>query len=192
VRLTALARLKLDSLEAQLLDGDPTVTVQDIITLQGAFDKYVPPPKMQITVKYADAADTAPLDSAAVDNLRACRRCGWVPFDRDRVAKCYGCSWRSGDDFDSPWQPLIAPVDTSKGISPVSPESLSTGSPAPPNVVSIEEQRAEQAAEKRRLARISNGTDPGPPKTVSPCLGSPFSNSESPAALSRRISESYR
>jgi hypothetical protein len=50
VRLVALARLKMDATEAQLLSGDPAVTVQDITALEEVFAKYVPKPGMNLKV----------------------------------------------------------------------------------------------------------------------------------------------
>jgi hypothetical protein len=191
VRLVALARLKMDGVEAQLLSGDPSITVADITTLQGIFSAHVPKPGLAIRVTYVDGADTAPPDSAAVDGLIECRRCHWRPFDRDRVERCYRCGWRHGDDVSAPWQPVIATADTSKGISPGSPENLSTSSPAPGNVVPLDGKRA---AELRAAARVSNGVDPGPPRNVSPCIGTPFSGGDnrSVSQFMRDVDNAYR
>jgi hypothetical protein len=163
VRFVALARLKLDATEAQLLSGDTSVSIQDVNALEETLARYIPKPSMQITVRYVEPADSAPADHAAISGLAACRRCSWAPAGTDRWPACPACGWRVGDDVSAPHTPIAAP--------PASPENLSTGSPVPHNVVPIDGKRA---AELRAAARVSNGVDPGPPRNVSPCIGSPF------------------
>jgi hypothetical protein len=107
VRLTALARLKLDSLEAQLLAGDSSVTVADITTLQETFDKYVPKRTINVEIEIIRPSDVAPADSAAVSGLVECRRCHWTPADKDRVTRCYRCGCTLGQfmrDFDNAYR----------------------------------------------------------------------------------------
>jgi hypothetical protein len=88
VRLVALARLKMDALEVQLLAGDPTVSLADIATLQETFDKYVPKPKIEVKLTIVEPADKATADHAAVDGLVECRRCQMrVANDEIRAVK---------------------------------------------------------------------------------------------------------
>jgi hypothetical protein len=187
VRLVALTRLKLDSVEAQLLSGDSSVTVDDITKLREVFDAYIPRPGLALRVTFVEPADAAEAGYAAIDGVAACRRCTFTPTGADRWPECPKCGWRCGHDVSSP-APLIAGPTSS-------PEPLPAATTSPPNVIPLNaEQRADLAAEKRAAARVTAGIDPGPPKSanISPCIGSPFSDNESPVALSRRIENAYR
>jgi hypothetical protein len=175
-RFVALAKLKLDATEAQLLAGDPSVTVADLRALEEILSAHVPRPGLQITVKYAEPADAAPADHAAVDGLVECRRCHWRPADKDRVSRCYRCGWTHGADFDSPWTPLIAPADTSPVAPSLSPQNAPAGSPSPANVIPLDAEQ--RKAELRAASRVSNGVDPGPPRPHYPNIGSPFSGGD--------------
>jgi hypothetical protein len=192
-RFVALARLRLDTMEMQLIAGNPhAATAAEIDTLRQQLDPYMPKPGLEIRVSYADATDAAPPDSPAVDGLSACRRCRWVPTGVDRWPACPRCGYRHGDDTSAAWQPVTGPTPTTtyatiddRGHMHAAPSSAAP--PAPVHALSDEEQRADAAAEKRRLARISNGVDPGPPMPrVSFNL-----NADSPSALMRRIERDY-
>jgi hypothetical protein len=185
VRLVALARLKLDATEAELLAGNSSATIQDITTLQETFDKYVPKPRIQITVKYADATDAAPADHAAVSGLAECRRCRWRPANTDRWPECPRCGWRHGDDTSAPWQPLIAGIPAPAS----SPEPAPAATTSPPNVIALDEQRADRSAELRVAARTTAGITP---PVQAPRVNYSNPDNESPAALSRRIENAYR
>jgi hypothetical protein len=180
-RFVALAKLKLDATEAQLLAGDPSVTVADLRALEEILSAHVPRPGLQVVVKFAEPADAAEVDSGAIDGVASCRRCSWTPAGADRWPECPKCGWRSGLDVSGPWEPVNAPAPTS------SPEPLPAATTSPPNVVSLDEQRADRSAELRIAARATGGYAP---PVQAPRVNNP--GNESPAALSRRISESYR
>jgi hypothetical protein len=183
-RFVALAKLKLDATEAQLLAGDPSVTVADLRALEEILSAHVPRPGLQVVVKFAEPADAAEADHAAVDNLRACRRCGWVPFDRDRVERCYACGWKAGDDIAGPHTPLIAPV----GAPTSSPEPLPATAIAPANVIPMNaEQRREAALDAAPLKRHQA-------PTYSPNIGAPFGggDSRSISQFQRDVDAAYK
>jgi hypothetical protein len=199
VRLVALARLRMDVVEAQLLSGDSSVTVADITALQEIFAAHVPKPKMQINVRFVEPADAAEAGSGAIDGVAVCRRCSWTPAGNDRWPECPACGWRCGHDIAGPHTPLIAgiPAPASKADSLSSPQSSPATATAPGNVIPMNaEQRAEQAVERRAAARISNNIDPGPPRTASPCIGSPFvgggGDSRSISQFQRDVDAAYK
>lgn len=201
-RLMALARLKLDTAEVQLLSGDPTVTMADIRELREVFDTYVPPPAMEIRVTYADGTDSAAPDRAAVSDCVECRRCHFVPTGTDRWPACPKCGWRHGDDHLAPWTALIAET-------PLAPQNAPATSVSPANVLplkpvtradeeALEAQKAELAAQRRRAARVSNGVDPGPPApprpnySYGPMPGDSSNDSRSISQFMRDCDAAYR
>jgi hypothetical protein len=176
VRLVSLARLKMDVVEAQLLQGDPSVTVADITALKETFNAFIPPPAMEIRVRYQDAIDAAAPDHASISGLRACRRCTWTPSGVDQWPACPTCGWRAGEDITAEWTPFARPVTSPSRGAPLAPQNAPAATTAPTNTVreDAEAEYAAQAAERRRQARISNGVDPGPPRIHTPNIGGLF------------------
>jgi hypothetical protein len=145
---------------------------------------------IEIKVTYADPTDAAAPGEAAVDGLKECRRCHWRPSDSDKVERCYNCGWRHGDDTSAPWKPSFqAPTPTP---TPAAPEQAPPTTPTPRTRADEEAEEAKKlalAAEKRRLARFSNGVDPGPPR---PHVSTNIYGGDSPSSLMRRIERDYR
>jgi hypothetical protein len=142
---------------------------------------------IEIKVTYTDPVDVAAPGEAAIDGLKECRRCGWKPSGSDKVEKCYNCGWRWGDDTSKPWKPVFqAPTPP----TPAAPPAPADPTPAPRTRTDDEAEEAKRlarAAENKRLARISNGIDPGP---AIPRVNFNL-NSDSPSALMRRIERDY-
>jgi hypothetical protein len=143
---------------------------------------------IEIKVTYTDPTDAAAPGEAAVSGLCECRRCGWKPSGSDKVEKCYNCGWRWGDDTSKPWKPSFqAPTPP----TPAAPPAPADQTPAPRTRADDEAEEAKKlalAAEKRRLARISNGVDPGPPR---PHASTNIYGGDSPSSLMRRIERDY-
>jgi hypothetical protein len=157
------------------------VNPEHLLRLDEAMRQYLPPPKkpMAITVKFVGGQDEAPSDTAAVDGLVACRRCRWVPFDKDRVTRCYRCGWTHGADTAAPWSPVIEPAASYATINDrghMTPASAPAGTPSPQNVVSIDDQRAQRSAELRDEALRNNhhALKRNQPSNYSPNIGAPY------------------
>jgi hypothetical protein len=188
-RFVALARLKMQTIEMQLIAGNPhAATAQEIDMLRQQLDPYMPKAQMNLRVSFVGAKDEAPAGGPSVGGLIACRRCGWTPPGKDVVEKCYACSWFDGCDTDhTPHEPLIKPVipaATETSASAVTARSAR----ANPKVVDLDEQRAELAQQRRQQARITAGVDPGPPR---PYVSANIYSGDSPSSLMRRIERDY-
>jgi hypothetical protein len=118
--------------------------VPDLIRLHDAMaeiKKLVPPKPISVTLTIVRPTDAAPPRSASVGGLRACRRCGWVPPNKDRVVRCYRCNWRRGDDTSAPLKPIdIASGSPSVRASEVTPDVRAPAAPAD-NVVPLQPPR---------------------------------------------------
>jgi hypothetical protein len=155
-RLTALARSKLDALEAQLLAGDPGVTIQDITTLQETFDKYVPKPTTHLVLSVVETAD--------VQTCPGCKH----KYELATVRRTLEESQRAAREREAQELASKKAVSTRPGaVEATSPENAPAATPAPANVVPIDGEkraadpccgaggRAAQAPSGRSVARVS-------------------------------------
>jgi hypothetical protein len=162
-RFVALARLKMETIEMQLIAGDPhAATAQEIDTLRQQLDPYMPKSSMEIKVSFAPPRDEAKPGTASVCGLESCRRCGWRPPNNDAVSICYRCSWTIGcDEEHTPRRPVeglaepasapeTAPVVAGVNVIPLrqSPQQ------------SDEDRKADRTAELRAQARATGGYAP--------------------------------
>jgi hypothetical protein len=165
VRLVALARLKMDATEAQLLSGDPAVTVQDITALEEVFAKYVPKPGMNLKVSFV----------SGVVGMFKCQHCHM----ENRVEDYRGPEPKKTDSQNAVAQPSVsAPASGTADAVPASPA----------NVIPLDP--AQRAAELRAAARVSNNVDPGPPAAPRVNYNNP--DNESISAFNRRVDAAYR
>jgi hypothetical protein len=188
-RFVSLARLKMETIEMQLIAGDPhAATAQEIDTLRQQLDPYMPRPKLEIKVSYADPVDTAKPGAPSVCGLEKCRRCGWAPPSSDQTSICYQCSWVIGCDSDLPRRPLIAPSEP----APLPEQAVADRSVVPfrqPPQLSEEDRKASRMAELRAQARPTGG-EPAP--IQSPRINYNSGGGGSCSDLMRRIENSYR
>jgi hypothetical protein len=159
-RFVALARLKMETIEMQLIAGDPhAATAQEIDTLRQQLDPYMPKSKMEVKVSFASPRDEAKPGTASVCGLESCRRCGWRPPNNDAVSICYRCSWTDGCDLEhTPRQPIT-------GLAEPAPAPETAPASAGENVVPLnrsprlsdEDRKADRMAELRAQARPTGG-----------------------------------
>jgi hypothetical protein len=86
------------------LDITPPLALDE--TIQVIRQQLKAPKEIAVKVEIVKSKDSAPPKSASVGGLKACRRCGWTPPGRDKVERCYKCSWKRGDDHLAPWKPI--------------------------------------------------------------------------------------
>jgi hypothetical protein len=181
VRLTVLARLKLDALEAQLIAGDPTVTVADITTLQETFDPYVPKRGIAVELHVVETQDT--------QTCPACQH----KFDLATVRRTLEESQHAAREREALEMAHKKAVSERHGsVSTPAENNAPAGSPAPTNVGPIDGEK--RAADLRAKARMSNDdTEPSPVQTprpnVAPLIGS---DSRSISQFQRDVDAAYR
>jgi hypothetical protein len=159
-RFVALARLKMETIEVQLIAGNPhAATATEIDILRQQLEPFMPRPGLEIRVKFADPIDAAKPGAASVCGLERCRRCGWQPPNNDAVSICYRCSWTDGCDPEHTPRQLLA------GLAEPAPAPETAPVGAGENVVPLkqspqqsdEDRKADRMAELRTQARPTGG-----------------------------------
>jgi hypothetical protein len=189
VQHVMLLHLQREALKLQILQGGHVPT-SDIVALDNALDKFIPRPKFEVKVTFADPVDAAKPGTASVCALERCRRCGWVPPNNDAVSICFACSWVIGcDEANTPRRPLIAPSEpTPQPGQAVASESV-VPFRKPPQLLSDEDRKANRMVELRAQARPTGG-EPAP--IQSPRINYNSGGGGSCSDLMRRIENSYR
>jgi hypothetical protein len=155
-RFVALARLKMQAIEVQLIAGNHhAATAAEIDVLRQQLEPYMPKAQSNVRVTFVGGKDIASDNDAAVDGLIECRRCHWKPFNRDRVTRCYRCGWAHGADTNASWTPVIEPAATYATIN-----DRGHVTPAPAGNVAPLKQQPQQhpddELEDKRRARIAD------------------------------------
>jgi hypothetical protein len=161
------------------------VNPEHLLKLDEALKQYLPPPKKPtlLTVKFV-AGDPP--------KITMCPHCG-TEFEAEHPENVLN----NRPTLRRMLEAIAARDGHTAKLAPA-PEPTAT-TPAPANQTPAPRTRADEeaeeekklalAAEKRRLARFSNGVDPGPPR---PHVSTNIYGGDSPSSLMRRIERDYR
>jgi hypothetical protein len=144
VRRYALLVVMHDNATARLASGGD-FNLDNLLKIETALQEIratVPVEPIEVKLTVVKSVDSAPPRHASIGGLKACRRCGWQPPNKDRIHACYRCGWKRGGDTAAPWQPIdIAGVPSApEQANVVTPDVRAPVEPVA-NVVQLQQPR---------------------------------------------------